>query len=1226
MKIIRNLLILIFIFFIAPNGYSQEKLEDYIYNNDYLFNEQNLIWIDDEYYTTQISCINISKESENNIKLEFFKNNKIYTHKAKIAPQKGYVIVLDKLDDFLKAKKSQKFGVIKFWYSYETRCSTSYISKNNDANLTFTLNKDDEQTKKSYLLYKSDFSHYKDIKQITVRIYNTSDNTISGKITRFSKNGENVVSNEFSLDKFKRKSIDYGSLRGQNFLLEVDVDSNANFICFLDVLYNNGVKQILKPSKVFSNSSLLEAKGSAVFTNVSESLEEVSYQIYKNSILKLKDTIKIDSKYIKKLDLDNIVHLLNLEEELQNLSDSKLEELMEVVSKKLEIKYDELSDLVDYIWKQENSTKYNNFINILGEFLDTNNDDKKDYVVRFLTKDDDSEILGYIEDTIKSNDYYLKSINYISDISDRPLTISSNPENEILIFNNSDEVLTMSFQLNDKNLDIKIGANDFKRLKTDGLITKTSDNEVSYLDKFSLINKSYAGTSEPSLEFCRVEVDGGVTAVVFVFSLTPAAAVAGVIDSIYMTVCASIQFYYYETDALVNKFKCPTGYFPESCLDPSSCDYIVSNKLSGYEIRIYYQCVQKCTPENIKEGGHACGDGCCYNGITCAYDSNSHVHHCSCKTVAPWYSYLVGYAIDNSTGNLISRLYTTDKVVEMFDTNTGMIGCCPLGKNFRNGKCEECESGVICEGECCDVGEGCITEYVWSYLQRQDVAINKCGKCKEHHHWNKIKGKCVCDGDYALRNPPSECGEESCRQDEIYNPETRKCECKNGNVRCPDSSPDNRSGNAEQRGNCCDDGQVCVEHNNSHICTSCNKYEEYNSSLRECLCKRGNYDWEYRGGFMCGLRCCLANQHCDFNEQCVTCKKNEYFDENKKICVCKNESVCGTKCCESNQYCDSTSNACVTCDVKCGNVCCKNGEYCNSNNVCASCDEDEYFLKSQNMCVCLTNNEPKCNGLCCDENMSCNTGKECECKAELKCGDECCQNGEYCNSENKCAQICDSSEPVSCGTTCCSSNSICENGICNEISCEPGKVFVNNAVSTFADNKKENSSNDVTSCGECKCIIQCGKRNGEDVCCKADEHCVKTNNGIEKCLSCPQGQVIKDGECTNRPCGSDSIRCGDICCGANQFCNRENECQDCTDGTKMDYSNNKCIDNKGEHCCYGEIGRIGSDLCKYEYTCKPSPEDQYCCVTLDINKSTNGAKEDVFSCETSAKEFEVCGI
>ena len=63
MKIFKNL-IFILSAIINFNAYSQENLVDFLYNNKYLFNEQNLIWIDDANYTTQVSCVNFSTQSE----------------------------------------------------------------------------------------------------------------------------------------------------------------------------------------------------------------------------------------------------------------------------------------------------------------------------------------------------------------------------------------------------------------------------------------------------------------------------------------------------------------------------------------------------------------------------------------------------------------------------------------------------------------------------------------------------------------------------------------------------------------------------------------------------------------------------------------------------------------------------------------------------------------------------------------------------------------------------------------------------------------------------------------------------------------------------------------------------------------------------------------------------------------------------------------------------------
>ena len=1161
MKIDKKLLIYIctFIIFLS-NAFSQEGIENFIYNNNYLFNEQNLIWIDNAYYTTEIFCINRSKENNNKLLLELFANNKVYKTSYTISPNKGFELLLSKLNDFKKVKGSVKFGTLKFWLPYEMQCNASYISKNNKIESNFSLEKKDMQVAKSYFLYKSNQSNYENIKAIRTYIYNTSDDVISGKVKRYNKNGKLVSNLDISIDKNKNGYKNFVTYKNMDMILEVELNNDAKFISYLEIEYNDGFKQIIKPNAFFDKSSLLEARGEGIFTNLSETPKEFIYQIYEKGKLKLEDTIKIPARNIKNLNIDKKVHILKIEDKLQNLSGTELGKLINNITSDFEVETNDLQDFIDYIWRQENSEDYNTFISAIGEYLNIN-DDESDYIIKFITKDDDAKILGHIENIIKNSDNFIKKISSIIRSEDKPLTIETNENNELLLYNNTEETFEYKLSYNDRNINVKINANDVERVKLNKLLYETNNNTVTFLDRFSLINRSYAQTDDWVISSCSPLVQAGVSAGEMTaagISVIGAGAVSDVVAvpaGIYFIYCKGVIIYYYETDKLVDKLNCPSGYFPESCQNPSTCDYVVSYTSDGDEAKIYYRCVQKCSAENLAKGGKACGDGCCYEGTTCAYDPNSHIHRCSCKTIASWYPYLVG----GVTGHLISNLpggYTTDDVVEMVDPDTGMIMCCPLGSNIKNGKCEGCASGVVCEGECCDVGEGCVTDYVWSSESKKKVWMKTCGKCREHYHWNKIKGECVCDADYAWEVDPMYCGEVSCRQDEIY--KEGWCACKNGNVRCPNVL----GGNAKERGICCDDGQVCVEHNNSHICTSCNEYEEYDTENQECRCKINSSDLKHEGGFMCGSRCCLASQYCDVNEQCVTCKENEYFDENKKICVCKNESVCGTECCESNQYCDSTNNACAGCDVKCGDVCCKNGEYCNFDNVCASCDEDEYFLKSQNMCVCLSNDEPKCMGLCCPENMSCNTGNECECKAELKCGDECCQNGEYCNSENKCAQICDSSKPISCGTTCCSSNSICENGICMEISCPIGQHYVNtsyNIQNTTTLETSTEQSNDV-SCGGCQCDIPCGK-DGND-CCKSNEQCVVNSVGEKECVSCPSGQIYINGKCSLLPCDERRVRCGGVCCGENQFCNENNVCMDCEDGTRLNPNNNKCEDIK----------------------------------------------------------------
>ena len=1105
MKIFKNL-IFILSAIINFNAYSQENLVDFLYNNKYLFNEQNLIWIDDANYTTQVSCVNFSTQSEKKVILESLINDSIYKFDGIIPAKNGNTFFIDKLDDFKKKKGKVTYGTLKFWLPYEIQCSASYIAKNNNLESNFTLENKDIHVSNSYFIYKSNSLNYDNIKSLKTYIYNISDKDISGNVFRYDKKGRRVSNLSTTIKSNSRKVLNYTSVKDVDFLLEFKFNNDTNFITYVEIEYSNGFKQIMKPNKFFSDSSLLLAKGEGVFANMSETPKDLNYQIYKDGQIVLEDAIKIPSKNMKVININKKVNLLKIEDKLLNLNNEEFIALINDISNDFEVKTEDLQEFIDFVWKQKNNSNYNTFISTVSKYLNINHDES-DYIIKFIVKDD-SKILGHIERLEKHNklnDIFIFDVDNIND-NPPPLTISKTNTDEMILFNNTDKSQIFTMSINNKNINITINSNDIKKVKLNSSINENKENLAAYIKNFSLIK--IANAQENPLDICEELNDYigiGTIVIGFVNPIT-----AGFVDIIYILTCDGIRYYVYDTPSLLKKFKCPEGYFPENCDNISSCNYTQVRLNDGGTTKVHFQCKEVCTRENLERGGTPCHNECCdsqnmdiNSSTSCVFDPAKGHYACECSR--------------DKDGSGYHRVRATDG-------DTKMIGCCPLNAKFKNRRCS-CD--IPCGNECCLEGQKCELD-IWKRL----ICVDKCPK---HSSWNKLLKKCICDGAFPILNDKGECYNPcDTTKHQIYDIDTKKCVCMEG---------------------------FPILNDKGECYNPCAENEKYDKSKGKCVCDDDRKP--------CGRwnKCCGPDSYC-INDTvadtyyCGVCKDNERFDESKQQCVCKN----GQGRCQFAQK-DLLFQ------------CCPENQFCNKAGNCEFCPKGSHWDKDMQECICDT----PCGDSCCVKGTQCNPNNN-----------TCIECGENMHVENdKC--VCDSSTPIPCGNTCCKSNSICveekEEYKCVEITCQEGQHFVNvgnnvqSDIQTSVTEQNDNDSNNF-SCGECICDIPCGE-DGK-TCCSDGEQCTENKDGKKVCISCLLGQVIKDGECTHIACSTEQVLCGSICCGENQFCNSQNQCEECKDGTKLNPSNNSCE---------GII--LNND-------CKPGYHDELtesCCGSLILQKS-----------------------
>ena len=197
-------------------------------------------------------------------------------------------------------------------------------------------------------------------------------------------------------------------------------------------------------------------------------------------------------------------------------------------------------------------------------------------------------------------------------------------------------------------------------------------------------------------------------------------------------------------------------------------------------------------------------------------------------------------------------------------------------------------------------------------------------------------------------------------------------------------------------------------------------------------------------------------------------------------------------------------------------------------------------------CVCTSNNEPRCNEVCCPSGETC-------------CKGSCCPVGR-CNSTCGCGQKYCPGQGILPSGTCCPDNGVCY------IDCGPF------------------GSPGCWGPGRCRCADNrpiCG-----NACCTSTQVC---SDG--QCAACPGGQHICNGACVSN---SSPATCGTACTPCQPPANATATC----DGTACGFTCNQgytncdgeCVDTSSDsrHCggcdrpCEGPCGSTGSDR---EWTC-----------------------------------------
>jgi len=302
-------------------------------------------------------------------------------------------------------------------------------------------------------------------------------------------------------------------------------------------------------------------------------------------------------------------------------------------------------------------------------------------------------------------------------------------------------------------------------------------------------------------------------------------------------------------------------------------------------------------------------------------------------------------------------------------------GVCPGGtKACGNGDC--CPKPTTCCGNdlCCP---------------------NKTGKC--------------CGGNTCCRKNDRCCGEECCAQGQG---------CCNGNCIDPSRDPRNCGQCNVQCGDsqlCC--GGTCVSIGVAEHCTSCAPC----AGGSVCV-TAGVNQWRCdcpRGQVLCSGRCVTPtnDQHCGDCNPCDT--------QHGELCCPEPPPLSTHRC-----HCGTCRTLCELGDTCCGGQCVAPGTALHCNG-CAPCPAGQ-ICDSLKRCIC-PDNQPFCNGKCCDACSTCNGGR---CVTACRACEKCDPSTKQCDANCPPCFTCDATTgicvPYQVGCDGCDSgcNGICANGQC----------------------------------------------------------------------------------------------------------------------------------------------------------------------------------------------------
>ena len=517
------------------------------------------------------------------------------------------------------------------------------------------------------------------------------------------------------------------------------------------------------------------------------------------------------------------------------------------------------------------------------------------------------------------------------------------------------------------------------------------------------------------------------------------------------------------------------------------------------------------------------------------------------------------------------------------------------------GTCSNCQSGVICGGACCPVGQFC------------------------------VNGSC------ATSNQACQFGQTYCGSSSNFDPSF-----------CVDTST--------QQYNCGFCGHQCAANQ------VCSNGQCQTAPVGQVFCSGAWITQDNNNCGACGRKCGTGATCASGNCQCVyqttgnmVCAGNcvnTLADPN-------NCNGCGNVCpagqsCYSSGYSAAYCKACASGTTLCGNTCatlltdssncggcgwaCLPGQLCSQGQCVNSCSAGQMFCPNNGGCKSVQTDTQNCGvcGVACASGMTCTNGV---CQTNCASGTTACvMSGTYtCTNLQTDNQNCGA-----CGWVCAGGQA-CVSGTCPH-ACSTGQSFCSgNCVTLQTDPNNCGgcgnacASNQICSSGQCL-TQSCSTGSNNMVC---NNVCINRLTNHSNCgacgVQCASSQTCLSGACT--ACASPSKICGSICadlqndannCGScNQTCSAGSVCTggNCCNVGNL-YCSNKCVDGTSDRNNCGGCGHVCSSTSLGTITINQLCANSQCVCpsgTAQCGKNCTYLAIDAVNCGACGKKCNISG-
>ncbi len=258
-----------------------------------------------------VNCVNYAPDVSSKISVELLgkKDESLNTSYdiPKNATMSFFVSEIKGFDDI-----KSKSGVVNVsTKSKNVVCYMNYYSYDKEDEIIETSNLEgcDITTGESNIAYNKNIYKGLTVKSAKLYIDNLSDEQMKFYVKGYSAKGEQIESYTISLARNGEKIITIKNKKVVTFKISPKLQ-DKKYLAFIKIKFTNGQKEILKSQKNFVRSNFVNAKGILVISNVGNSANTVTYEIYSEGELKVSNKISMEPFSQKNINLKKQVKSL----------------------------------------------------------------------------------------------------------------------------------------------------------------------------------------------------------------------------------------------------------------------------------------------------------------------------------------------------------------------------------------------------------------------------------------------------------------------------------------------------------------------------------------------------------------------------------------------------------------------------------------------------------------------------------------------------------------------------------------------------------------------------------------------------------------------------------------------------------------------------------------------------------------------------------------------------